>query len=188
MESRSRAGFVLAGGRSSRMGRDKALLVLDGGTLLERIAGEVRRAAGSVTVIGQPARYGLLGLPCVADLVEGCGPLGGLYTALSTTTATWNLVVACDMPRVDAGLFAMLFDAAGNCGRLALVPTTGGGFQPLCAVYHRDLLPAVSAAVAKKSLKMHDFVSTIDAYPFHAPDPTVFSNVNTPEEWAEVRV
>jgi len=169
------------------MGRDKALLPLNGRPLIERVAEEVRRAAGSATIIGSPGRYGLLGLPCIPDLVEGCGPLGGLYTALTVSRAEWNLVVACDLPRVSAALFTALFAAAErryeDSGRVALVPSTPAGLEPLCAVYHRDLLPAVSAALESRRLRMHDFVASIDASLWPAPDPAVFGNVNTPADW-----
>ena len=96
------AGFVLTGGRSSRMGRDKALLPIEGSVLVERTAEQVRIAAGSVTLIGAPERYAHLGLPVVPDLIEDCGPIGGLYTALKIGRADWNLLVACDMPALTA--------------------------------------------------------------------------------------
>jgi len=96
------AGFVLTGGSSLRMGRDKALLPIGGSALVERTAERVRAAAGSVTLIGAPSRYAHLGLAVAPDLIADCGPIGGLYTALKMTSADWNLVVACDMPGVTA--------------------------------------------------------------------------------------
>src|SRR5271163_1224329 len=96
------SGYVLAGGRSTRMGRDKALLPLGDSTLLDHVAQCVRQAAGNVTIIGPPDRYASLGYPVTADLVTNCGPLGGLYTALSITETDWNLMVACDMPGLTA--------------------------------------------------------------------------------------
>jgi molybdopterin-guanine dinucleotide biosynthesis protein A len=166
------------------MGVNKALLVVEGVPLVERIAGEVGRAAGNVTIIGPPERYGSLGIPVVADLLEGRGPLGGVYTALHCTRADWNLIVACDMPRITAGLLAELLDAAEGCGRPALVPSTPRGLEPLCAVYHRSLLPELARAVEDKRLKMHDFASTIGAQVWPAPDPALFDNVNTPADLA----
>ena len=100
--------------------------------------------------------------------------------------AEWNLLVACDLPHVDAALFKILFEAAESCGRRALVPSSGARLEPLCAVYHRDLLPAVFSAISARSLKMHDFVAAIDACVWPAPDPSVFRNVNTPGDWAAV--
>jgi molybdopterin-guanine dinucleotide biosynthesis protein A len=178
------AGFVLAGGASTRMGRDKALLPWAGGTLLEHVAAAVREAAGSVTVIAPPGRYHHLGLDCVPDLIPGCGPLGGLYTALSLTGADWNLIAACDLPGLTAGFLTRMLDAARRAGRDALVPQTPDGLQPLCAVYHRRLRAAAGAAIHRKSLKMHDFVSGIDALLWPVAEAAPLANLNTPEQLA----
>ena len=179
----TRGGFVLAGGRSSRMGRDKALLEIDHSTLVERIAGRVLQAAGNVMLIGPPERYARLGIPTIADRVEGCGPLGGLLTALTITPADWNLLVACDLPDATAELFEELFEAAESSEASALVPATGEALEPLCAVYHRRLQPAAEAAIRDKRFKMQEFVSSIDARVWPAPRPALFHNVNTPQDW-----
>jgi len=164
------------------MGQDKALLPWKGSTLMESVAREVYNAAGNVTLIGSPERYGSLGFPVISDKMEGCGPLGGLHAALSATTAEWNVLVACDMPAVTSELLAELLEAAEASGADALVPQTPGGLEPLCAVYHVRLLPAIESAIHSKLLKMHDFVSTIQAKKWPAPDPSVFRNINTPEQ------
>lgn len=182
-----RAGFVLAGGRSSRMGRDKALMPWKGSTLIESVAREVLNAAGNVTLIGSPERYGNLGFPVICDKIEGCGPLGGLHAALSVTTAEWNVLVACDMPAVTRELLEELLGAAEASGADALVPQTPGGLEPLCAVYHVRLLSAVESAIHSKLLKMHDFVSKIDARRWPVPDSGLFRNLNTPQQLSETR-
>jgi len=178
----SSAGFVLADGRSSRMGQDKAHLPWKGSTLIESVAREVFNAAGSVTLIGPVERYASLGFPVVSDKIAGCGPLAGLHAALSTTTAEWNILVACDMPGVTRQLLEELLNAAEASGADALVPQTPGGLEPLCAVYNARLLPAVESAIHSNLLKMHDFVSTISVRLWPAPDPAVFRNLNTPEQ------
>ena len=183
----SRAGFVLAGGRSSRMGRDKALLPWKGSTLIQSVAREVFQAAGSANLVGPPELYGKLGFPVIPDRFPGCGPLGGLHAALSAGLADWNLVVACDMPAVTDEMLSELLAAAEESEAEALVPSTPDGWQPLCAVYHAGLLPLVESAIQAKRLKMHDFVSSIQARFWPAPDPSLFRNVNTPEQLTEAR-
>ena len=182
-----RAGFVLAGGQSSRMGQDKALLPWKGSTLIQSVAREVSNAAGSVTLIGSVEKYGNLGLRVLPDKMAGCGPLGGLHAALSDASAEWNLVVACDMPAVTSQLLEELLAAAEACGANALVPQTAAGLEPLCAVYHVRLLPAVESAIQSKLLKMHDFVSTIQPRLWPAPNPAAFRNLNTPQQLSEAR-
>jgi molybdopterin-guanine dinucleotide biosynthesis protein A len=172
------------------MGQDKALLPWKGATLIESVAREVFLAAGNVTLIGsrftEGSRYGSLGFPVVYDKVEGCGPLGGLYTALSVTSADGNAPVACDMPTITRSLLEQLLAAAEASGADALVPKTPRGLEPLCAVYHARLLPAVESAIQSKLFKMHDFVSTILAHDnaclWPAPDPSMFRNLNIPEQ------
>jgi molybdenum cofactor guanylyltransferase len=183
--ARQQAGFVLAGGGSTRMGRDKALLPHAGSTLLETVAQRVQGAAGSVTIVGSPGRYAHFGFPVIADLVEGCGPLGGIFTALSVTQADWNLVVACDMPAVTEDLLRALLDAAERAGRDILVPATSEGVEPLCAVYHRRALPAVESAIRHKHLKMQDFVSSMEAARWPVAALSLFRNINTPAQFSE---
>ena len=164
------------------MGRDKGLLPWKGSTLIQSVAREVLDAAGNVTLVGSPDVYGNLGFPVIPDKIEGCGPLGGLHAALSATTADWNVLVACDMPGVTRQLLEELLAAAEVSGADALVPQTSAGLEPLCAAYHARLLPAVESAIQSKLLKMHDFVSTIDARLWPAPDADMFRNLNTPQQ------
>lgn len=178
------AGFVLVGGLSSRMGRDKALLPLDGSTMVEHIAARVLAAAGSVTLIGPPERYRRLGYPVIADRVTGLGPLGGVFTALAVTQVDWNLIVACDMPGLTADFLADLLEAADAADADCVVPQTSFGLQPLCAVYHRRCAIAAESAIHRKSLKMHDFISDLRAIAWPVSNPLHVANVNTPEEWS----
>jgi len=200
MESRpvgETSGFVLTGGTSSRMGRDKARLPFHGGTLVEHVAECVRAAAGSVTLVGAPERYGGLGLAALADHYTDCGPLGGICTALEITSADWNLIVACDMPGVTAEFLGELVEAARKEPVDAVVPEaphpfaagpnataeSGTALHPLCAVYHRRVLPVALRQIRNKSLKMHDFLAALQIAKL--PAAAIFvENVNTPLDWA----
>jgi molybdopterin-guanine dinucleotide biosynthesis protein A len=179
------SGFVLVGGASRRMGRDKALLPLERGTLVEEIAARVRGAAGNVTLIGSPEKYGHLGLPVIADEIENCGPLGGLYTALRITEASWNILVACDMPDVTEAFLKQLLEVAETSDADCVVPESGGKIDPLCAVYHRRVGPVAEAAIHRNLFKMHDFISILRTSYWPVADPRPLSNVNTPAEWSE---
>ena len=199
------AGFVLTGGRSSRMGRDKALLPVAGSsavggsspagglspagrlTMVERTAELVRAAANSVTLIGMPERYAHLGLPVVADVVEDCGPIGGVLTALTVTQADSNLIVACDMPGLTADFLLRLLAAARDFASTCLVPETASGLHPLCAVYRRGARSTVESAIAHKCFKMHDLLKVLGALSWPVADASLLRNINTPAEWEQVQ-
>jgi molybdenum cofactor guanylyltransferase len=181
------AGFVLTGGHSTRMGQDKALLRFGDGTLVQHVAALVKSAAGTVTLIGAPKRYGHFGLPVCEDLVKNHGPLGGLYSALKTTHTKWNLLVACDMPGLTAEFLTCLLRAARESDADCLVPETASGLHPLCAVYHSRVLDTVEAALFRKSLKMHDLLSGLRVRRYPVNDSAVLENVNTSADWDEFR-
>jgi molybdopterin-guanine dinucleotide biosynthesis protein A len=179
------AGFVLVRGRCSRMGRDKAFLPAGSRTLAEQIAHSVRQAAGNVTLIGVPKKYASLGLPVIADVVKGRGPMGGIYTALLHSEADWNLVVACDMPGLEPDFLRALIQAAWRSPQSCLVCDGPGGIEPLCAVYHRRLLPPLESALEHKQLRMKDFVLQQNPERWPVADASALRNINTPEEWRQ---
>jgi molybdenum cofactor guanylyltransferase len=179
------SGFVLAGGASKRMGRAKALLPYRGRTLVEYAAQTVRDAAGSVALIGDPAALGGFGLPVFPDAVPGYGPISGIYTALRVTNTHWNLIVACDMPRISVETLRALLDRAETAQSDCVAATASGGMpEPLCAAYHRRSLPVIERAIQDKRLKMQDLVRGIGATLVPVA-PAALANVNTPEEWSE---
>jgi molybdopterin-guanine dinucleotide biosynthesis protein A len=186
------SGYVLAGGRSTRMGRDKALLPYRGATLAAHVAGIVREAlsipgqTGAVALIGDPVRYANLGYPIHADLVADCGPLGGIFTAVTLAATDWSLVVACDMPGLSIVSLRTLIARAGQClGNCVIATGAGGEPEPLCAIYHRRCLPVLDRAVRDKRLKMRDLVPELEPEIVPLP-PSALANVNTPEEWADL--
>jgi len=181
----ARAGFVLAGGNSSRMGRDKARLPLHGKTLLEHVAAAVAEAAGSVTLVGAPERYQDLGFRILPDSHPGWGPLAAIHTALTDSPADWNLIVACDMPLISAAFLQSLLAAAESSGADCLIPSGSSGRpEPLCAVYHSRCRDAVGAALDRNVRKVTDGLAGLRIAPWIVPESRCFRNVNTPEEWA----
>jgi molybdopterin-guanine dinucleotide biosynthesis protein A len=179
------AGYVLVGGRSSRMGRDKALLPFRGGALAQSVAQAVREATGAVTLVGDPARYAGLGYPVIPDLYPGEGPLGGILTALRNSSADWNLIAACDMPQLDPELLRGLLKTAAESGANALLPVGPDGRpEPLCALYHRRCLDPMGAAFAVGIRKVTAALETVRTVRLPMAEVSLFQNVNTPEEWA----
>jgi len=176
---------VLAGGKSSRMGRDKALLPFRGSALAGHVAATVAAAAGSVILIGDPQKYGHLGYAILPDRTPGSGPAGGIETALSYTAADWNLVLACDMPAIPPEFLRGLLDAAARRNADALLPAgPSGRLEPLCAVYHRRCRETLHRALEAGVRKITDALASLEVARFPVADAACFENLNTPEEWA----
>lgn len=187
-------GFILAGGKSTRMGRDKALLLLQGATLLERTARLMQPLVRSVTVLGAPEKYARFGWPVLADVVPGRGPLGGLVAGLCALTTEWALFVACDLPNLDARFLRFLLGEAMRATEEAVVPETAGGLQPLCALYRRSCLAAFERALASEDAAVVRCLSELRLRRLgsrilkeFAFAETLFENINTPEEYERVR-
>jgi molybdenum cofactor guanylyltransferase len=186
MDAARVAGFVLAGGRSSRMGRDKALLPYKCSTLLEHVAGEIYDAAGNVTVIGPLERYAQFNLRVIPDVVADSGPLAGLVTALRDSNTQKTLLVACDMPNVTSAMLRGLLSAALDSDADAVVCDTGR-LHPLCAVYHPRLLTKAESALQQRSLRMLDFLASIQVQSYPVADANLLANLNTPEDALQIR-
>jgi molybdopterin-guanine dinucleotide biosynthesis protein A len=168
------------------MGRNKALLRYHGTTLAESVAETVRAAAGTTALVGGRSYDALSGIGFVPDLYPGEGPLGGILSALRSSTADWNLMVACDMPDLEADFLRQLLDAADSCGADALVPAgPSGRLEPLCAAYHRKALGGLEAAFARGVRKIATALQEVRTVTWQVSEElSCFQNVNTPEEWA----
>ena len=177
------AGYVLVGGRSRRMGSDKALLSWGAGTLLQHVAAEVGAAAGSVTLVGDPGKYSYFGFPVIGDRTPGNGPLGGVVAALHACPEDWALIVACDMPNINTAFLTGLIEAAAGLTQFDCVaPETESGPEPLCALYHRRALPPLDSLLERKALKMQDAVRHLRTRFLPVIGSAWFRNLNTPED------
>jgi len=169
------------------MGSDKALLPFQGAPLARVPASLVERAAGGVVLVGNPELAAPIGYPAIPDRFPGEGPLGGILTALEHTGSDWNLVVACDMPRLSAEFLAGLLEAAARSDAGALLPVGPCGLpEPLCAVYHRRVRAPLGAAFARGERKITRALERagIAVSLFPVAEASFFQNVNTPEDWA----
>jgi molybdenum cofactor guanylyltransferase len=146
-------GFLLAGGKSSRMGSDKAFLEFRGRTLLERALAVIGHVCPSVAIVGDPAQFSNYG-SVVEDVYSGCGPLAGIHAALLRSAAELNLMLAVDLPFVYEDLLSYLFSAAEESAAVVTVPRTGKGLQPLCAVYRREFANVADLALRAGKYKV----------------------------------
>jgi molybdopterin-guanine dinucleotide biosynthesis protein A len=154
--------FVLAGGRSTRMGQDKALLQVAGRSLLELALDKLGAlgldASAPPRIAGARSDLSFYA-PVVPDLHSGCGPLSGIEAALAATAQPLNLFLAVDLPLLPARFLSWILRRAETTGALVTVPRFNGWPQPLCAVYHRDLLAGVTASLAAGNYKVMPVVT-----------------------------
>ncbi len=185
-------GFILAGGASSRMGTDKARLMLDGWSFVERIASALIAVCSSVIVVGQNLNGLRPDLPSVPDLYENWGALGGVHAALTACRSEWAAVVACDLPFVTAKLFARLAGFRESVEAVAPVQSDGIP-QPLCALYQvAPCLPRADLLIQSGERKPIALLQSVRTrwVPFgELTDLTgsahFFDNINTPEDYAQ---
>ena len=188
------AGYILVGGRSSRLGRDKALLELDGQPIVLRLAGVLEPLTDKVTLVGQPEKYAHLGLPVVPDPVEGFGPVAGLLAALGESSSRWNLIVACDLPLLTSEFLKFLLRRAKHSGHDITLPLGPGGLpEPLCGVYSRDCRDQFDHAVRSgihKVTRAFGGLSvgyvTPSEYASFDPSGRLLTNLNSPEDLGKV--
>lgn len=204
-------GFVLAGGQSTRMGRDKALLELDGRPLVALAVEKLRALGLDAKICGaRPAVAAELAqfAEVIPDNFAQSGPVAGIEAGLVAGGSPLSLFLAVDMPLVPVKFLRWLMERAETSTAVATIPVAGGREQPLCAVYSRRLLEGLRASIAAGHLKMMTAVAEaattlserVDLFQVESVaaglaagvwpvDPLLrdwFLNANTPEEWALV--
>ena len=187
---------VLAGGGSRRMGRDKALLEIGGRPMMARVIERIRALFGEISIVGGADRsYGAFGVPVFRDARPGCGSLGGIYTALSTSSAPFVFCLACDMPFISAPLVSFLVGEMRKSGCQAVIPRVGGELEPLCAVYSREIIPVIEKDLDTGVRRIKSTLSSLrlriveegEMQP-HDPGLHTFFNVNTPEDLRKAKL
>lgn len=191
---------ILAGGRSSRMGTDKAMLPLGQGgrPLLGWVIDAVHGLSDDLAIIAtdRPG-YSRFGLPVIPDRFPGAAALGGIATALHHARHDACLVVSCDTPLLVPAMVRLLMQFAGDAEVVVPVVLDPDGqreWQPLCAVYAKGLLPRIEAAIALGQLRITDLFPGSKIVPISGdllravdPDLRSFHNVNDPTELAMVQ-
>jgi molybdopterin-guanine dinucleotide biosynthesis protein A len=187
------SAFVLAGGKSSRMDREKAFLELAGRSLLARALELAASVTSEVCIVGPGEKFSSIGR-VVEDIYPGRGPLGGIHTALSSSQTEFNLILAVDTPFLRPEFLHYLVAQARAGDALVTLPRAGGGWQPLCAVYRRAFLPLAQEALAAGRNRIDPLFAAASVRALEeeelkrlAFDPGMFDNLNTPEEWEQAR-
>ena len=184
-------GAILAGGKSTRMGTEKALLPLNGQPMIQHAAETLSSLFSKVVIVGcAKDTYGFLKLEVVPDLFEGCGPLGGIHAALNRAKPLPVFVLSCDTPFIPVGFveYLLSFKSAAP----TRIPTFDGVLQPLCGLYDSTALGVIEDdlkegkySVLKTLPKLiHTVVPITPDLPFFTSQ--IFWNVNRPEDYRSI--
>jgi molybdopterin-guanine dinucleotide biosynthesis protein A len=180
------AGAILAGGRSTRFGQDKVLLLFRDKPLLAHLRGVLEPVVSEMFIVGHPRpEFELIGLRVLTDLISDAGPLGGIYTALESIGAPFVLVVAADMPFLSTPLLRRILEPAMTAD--AVIPRGPRGLEPLCAVYSRSCIDPIRRSLDKGDRRI---VRALQGMEVLNPEILVgedekdpFFNINYPEDY-----
>ena len=159
-------GIILAGGKSSRLGRDKAWEDVGGQRIIDRVIGALQSSCDEVLIIGdRPERQNELSLPkCIqyrSDELKGRGSIGGLYTGLKASDTLWSLVVACDMPFISRELIRFMLSIISKNRCDAIVPVINGRYQPTHALYNSTCIPFIEKNISSGNFRMDSYFDEI---------------------------
>jgi len=186
-------GVILAGGKSSRMGRDKSLLVYENDTLINRMLDEMRPVFAELLIAGsRQDKYNIAGVREIPDIYRDTGPLGGIHAALTAASYQHVFITACDLPFFQGRLAGLLVELSR--GYDAVVPRVGNLPEPLFAVYSKNCLPYIESCLSEKNFKITRFypqvlVHYVDEDVIRSVcDPrTAFYNINTEADYRKAR-
>ena len=182
------AAAILAGGQSSRMGKDKALLELNGVPFIRRVAEVLSEEFTPVIVISDHNdRYNFLSLSVYEDERKNCGPLGGIHTALKNVPTTRVFIASCDIPFINRYVLRHLLDARGE--EDVTIFSTNGLPQPLFGLYDRRILPALEEHLKSNRFSVLDFLGDVRTAHVTPPPDNIIAhallNINTPAEYLQ---
>lgn len=176
-------GIILAGGKSSRMGKDKGLIEFNGKKLIEYPLNLLSLFCNEMIISSNNEAYLQFGYPVIADEIEDSGPAAGLAAALKASSNEWNLVLSCDVPFVNEESIQYLISCAGN--GVGTIPVHNGYVEPLVALYHKSFYHTLESCITGGNLQMRRIVDHpgtffVDFTSLLRENPKIFDNLNSP--------
>ena len=184
-------GIILAGGKNTRIGMEKAFLRIGNKVIIEEISAKLSRILPKIMVVtNSPNSYYYLGVEVVKDILPGKGALGGIYSGLAASETHYNFVLACDMPFISLNLIEYMRKNAE--GYDVVIPKLNNYFQPLHAIYSKDCIQPIREQLHRNDLQIFGFfdrveVKCISGGEVKAFDPggIAFFNINTKDDTEE---
>ncbi|WP_066637665.1 molybdenum cofactor guanylyltransferase [Desulfolucanica intricata] len=189
------AAVILAGGKSSRMGTDKAFLTLGEHKMIEYVLNELTIIFKNILIVSnQDEKFSNLGVPVVKDIIPNCGPLSGIHSGLINAKKDYIFVTGCDMPFISGSLIQYMIDKLKNGGFDVLIPKVGNYMEPLFAIYSKMCIKPIEKNLAFGKLKVLDFLPEVQVGYISKEEISslvdlekVFININTPKELVHAR-
>jgi molybdopterin-guanine dinucleotide biosynthesis protein A len=177
-------GIVLAGGKSSRMGSNKALLPLGNSTLLGRTLATMSQLCPELVISGEPSIYAQYEQRIIADTYQGIGPLGGLYSCMQAAQADWYWVATCDQPFLMPFVYQRLHGAIRPSTQVVYA-TTHNQTHPLVAIFHRSVFAKLTESIANEKYGVWKLIqqTNFTEVPFARNEQHAFLNMNTTDDY-----
>lgn len=177
--------IILSGGKSSRMGEDKAFLPLGEHSLIEWLIkkGQESGIKEIIIVANDVAKYKSLKVKVVKDFYPGMGPLAGIHSGLIHSQFVNNFIVPCDMPFITIDIINKLLREQKSCQ--VVVPTMSGKYQPLTAIYTKKCIPHIQCLLEKNITKVIKLYELVETCYVELSEDTSFFNINTPQDFLE---
>ena len=179
-------GYILAGGKSSRMGTDKGLLLIEGKAMIEYVIEQMPPIFDKLVIVSNNPEYEKFGLKVIPDLIKDIGPAGGIYTALNHSDSQLNFMVSCDMPFVTQEAIAFIVKNADE-NQIVLLENQGK-LEPLFGVYSKECEEKWLQLIQQGKFKLQDMVlhfkvKTIPVENNEIFAASFFKNINTKEDF-----
>lgn len=174
--------YILAGGKSSRMGTDKGLLLIDGKAMIQYVIEQLQPIFPKVIIVSNNLEYEKFGLEVIPDLIKDIGPAGGIYTALHHSNAQWNFIVSCDMPFITKEAIEFIFKTRKE-SQIVLLKNQEN-VEPLFGIYATNCETVWLQLIHQKTIKLQEMVLQFNLQTIAVEDNIIFNqsffkNINT---------
>ena len=178
-------GIILAGGKSTRMGTDKAHVEISRKKIISYVFEILTIVTNSIMIISNSDNGNFLNVPVYPDIIKGRGPLGGIYTGLNYSATEKNIFLSCDIPFITVDLLNFLINASNEFE--ITVPEHKGKIEPLCGVYSKSCSEKIKTILFSDNFKLHDAINMFNSKKMNVENESFYNskllaNINTPEE------
>ncbi len=185
-------GIILAGGLSSRFGKDKSMAEYRGKTFIRLTIDILSQITEEIFISSNSRHHRKLGYPVIEDKIKNIGPSGGIYSALEHSKTKWNIIISTDMPLMNEHYLRYLADCRDD-SLITIGKDCEGRSHPLCGYYTRQTLPYLQANILKQRYSINEFIGSLPKINIVDPpdnaffyNDNIFKNINTLQEYYQL--